>query len=532
MLSFSLISLGCWSQMKSDIYVDGLLLEQRSFQDTLELKGFTDKQIVSWINEGFFFAGLDSITKPGERVALYLHRGSASTMRIKGIRRNQILKSLSRISDSYANSGYPFASLTIDSLQQKDGTLLGQIKVSPGPKIQYDSAFFYEDPKTNRSYLYHLLGIVPGDLFSENSYADINARVERSAFLTLKRDTDISFSKEKAKVYLDLEERPTNRFQGVLGLQQNPSGSTSLVGSLDLLAQNLFRSGHEFHFNWERFAQSSQELNLFYKHAFPFNAKFSPSFRFSLLKQDSTFITRTTEVGVNTFIGGKIHLKLHFEGAAGSLISSTVETISQQNLADYRRSLYQIEMSSGFTQSLNAFREGLVWNVSLAAGTKQIERNTALPTSYYDTIDLKTNFLRFEGRTTYQIKIGKRQSIYQDIHVGLLQNREVLTNELYRVGGLTTLRGFNEKNFFARQYALSRFEFRSFFENESYLYAFYDQLLFRRNDNFDFPVGIGLGFGLDTSSGQFSFAMGSGWDEDQRLTFSELRVHFGFITIF
>ena len=122
--------------------------------------------------------------------------------------------------------------------------------------------------------------------------------------------------------------------------------------------------------------------------------------------------------------------------------------------------------------------------------------------------------------------------IFQDVQIGLLNNKELLTNELYRIGGLSTLRGFNEKNIFASQYALSRVEFRSFFEDDSFIYAFYDQLFFRRSANFDYPLGIGLGFALETTSGQFSFALASGNSKSQSFSFSEMRAHFGFITKF
>ena len=114
----------------------------------------------------------------------------------------------------------------------------------------------------------------------------------------------------------------------------------------------------------------------------------------------------------------------------------------------------------------------------------------------------------------------------------MLYNDELLTNELYRLGGLNSIRGFNEKEFFAKNYLSSRIELRSFFEQGSYLYVFYDQLFYKRDALTDSPIGLGLGFALETRSGQFNFALASGNSNQQSISFDELRAHFGYTATF
>ena len=139
---------------------------------------------------------------------------------------------------------------------------------------------------------------------------------------------------------------------------------------------------------------------------------------------------------------------------------------------------------------------------------------------------------RFEGMLTFQRTLLRRQAIYQELSTGWIENAELLTNELYRLGGLQTLRGFNEKEVFAQQYFLSRLEFRSFFEEESYFFAFYDQIVYRLGNQIDYPFGFGLGFALDTSSGQFTFAIAAGKSENQPLSFNNMKAHFGYVSRF
>ena len=531
-LLFCLCSFCGACQINTHLFIDGQLERQLSFRDTLELKNFVEDQKFNWMAQGYYFAGLDSVVQQDASTHVFLHQGQKLVAAVSGIKRGALAKKISKMLGEYNDGGFPFARIWMDSLDVEDRVLTGSLNINPGPEIRYDSAFFFEPIKTNHDFVYHLLDMVPGEPFRESAYQNIQARVERSPFLSLRRPTDISFSQNLATIFLDLEEQTTNSFQGVLGLQQNQNGRSSVVGSLDFAAQNLFNSGHQLEFAWESFSEASQNLDLFYKHAHLLGGKLSPSVRFGLLRQDTTFLTRVTGLGINTFIGANISLMIEYEGSNGSLISSDVENISERNLADYQRNFYQLALSKGYFSSLSSLSQGMVWRASVGGGTKKVERNTALPNSFYDSIALQTNFLRLEGKMAYQVRLGKRKAIFHDLELGLLENQQLLLNELYRVGGLSTLRGFNEKNFFASQFLLSRFEFRSFFENNSFVYAFYDQLLFKRSNRDEYPFGIGLGFALETSTGQFSFALASGNSRTQSLSFSELRAHFGFITKF
>ncbi|MEQ9006856.1 MAG: hypothetical protein RLP12_03160, partial [Ekhidna sp.] len=340
------------------------------------------------------------------------------------------------------------------------------------------------------------------------------------------------FKNNKAKVFLDVKEEAASSFQGVLGLQQDANGKASAVGSLELDLQNLFRSGKQFTFSWERFSEQSQRLNVFYKHPFFLDSKISPSFRFDLLKQDTTFLTRKLGLGIHTYIAPRIELALAYEQNKGTLLSTDLNMLEQSGLAGFTRATYSVQFSQGDLFTLGKLKDGVVWRVLSLAGRKEVDRNLNVPDSYYDSLELSTNFYQFESEIAYQVRMLKRQSFFHHISTGFTQNDQLLRNELYRIGGLTSLRGFNEKSVFARHYLLSRAEFRSFFEEESYAYLFYDQMLYQRGSLKDYPSGIGFGFALATSAGQFSFAIGVGHSKDQSISFSTMKAHIGYISIF
>ncbi|WP_420316896.1 hypothetical protein [Ekhidna sp.] len=520
------------AQIKSQVFVDSTLYSEVQFPDSLALSSYVKNLQLNWIDQGHYFSGVDSVLVTNDWHKIYLHKGNKFNASIQNVKGRKLHSQLKRELKNYTNNGYPFASLEIDSLNLTEDLLTGRLLIASGPEITYDSAFFFNPLKTNHSYIYQSLDITPGDSFSEKSYRGINKKIKRSSFLSLKSSPDLSFHRGKAKLYLDIEEKASNTFHGVIGLQQSGAGNTSFVGNLNLDIQNLFRSGKKFKFAWERFSEASQELDVRYKHPFIFGSKISPSGRLIILKQDTTFLTRTAGIGLNTYIAPGVELSFEVEQTDGTLLSTDIKVIGQSGLADYRRTAYQVAFFNGDRSSLETYSQGFIWSLSAAAGRKTIERNVSIPDNYYDTIQSNTDFYRFENHAAYQLKVLKRQTVFHSIKGGLLSNKELLKNELYRIGGLTTLRGFNEKSIFAESYFLSRLELRSFFEDSSYAFLFYDQLLFNRTSFSDNPLGLGLGFTLGSSSGQFTFAFAIGKSKAQPITFSNMKAHFGYITRF
>ena len=118
---------------------------------------------------------------------------------------------------------------------------------------------------------------------------------------------------------------------------------------------------------------------------------------------------------------------------------------------------------------------------------------------------------------------------------GFTQNQNLFLNDLFRIGGLKTIRGFNENFFYARSYGYLNTEQRLFFGENSFLLVFAD-IGILENPYFarsiDRPVSFGSGVNLDTGSGIFRFIYGVGKSNSQPLAFSYSRIHFGYLARF
>jgi hemolysin activation/secretion protein len=118
---------------------------------------------------------------------------------------------------------------------------------------------------------------------------------------------------------------------------------------------------------------------------------------------------------------------------------------------------------------------------------------------------------------------------------GFTQNKNLLLNDLFRIGGLKSIRGFNENFFYARSYGSMNVEQRLFFAENSFLMIFAD-LGILENPYFapeiDKPYSFGAGVNLETGAGIFRFVYGVGKSNQQPLDFSHSRIHFGYLARF
>lgn len=514
------------------LFVDGNFEEKNATKDTLQTRNYARKKVESLVHQGFFFAGVDSVKRTPDLTSVYLHKGAKVKTSFADAKNKNPIKFIKKRLLYLGENGYPFAVVSIDSLQLEAKVLNGSLVEQKGPLIRNDSCFFFSEIDTKHSFIYQLLDHIPGENFNEKNYQSISKKIGRYPFLSLKRAPDLSFQDKKAKLYLDVQESEMGSFQGILGLQQNVIGRSEVVGSFDLQVQNLFRSGKVFEINWERFRENSQELSVSYSHPFVLGSKISPIFRLDLLKQDTVFLQRNTGVGFSVFVSPKVALDIEYVKRTGTLLATSEQVLLAADLADFESDLYQLKIKQGRFRDLSQLISIHAWEASIAAGQKNVLKNLSVPDTFYDTIAFQSNVFQFDFAAAKNFQLKKRLILNQSIKGGVIQNQEILNNERYRLGGLNSLRGFDEKAIFADRYLLSKTELRSFFEKGSFLFAFYDQLLFKNDAYSEAPFGTGFGFSLATSSGQFSFAVALGKSKAQRADFSRAKAHFGYITRF
>ena len=118
-----------------------------------------------------------------------------------------------------------------------------------------------------------------------------------------------------------------------------------------------------------------------------------------------------------------------------------------------------------------------------------------------------------------------------------LVNPRLFTNDLFRLGGLNSLRGFNENQFYTSSYAVATAEFRQFVGADSYVFLFADQAYTRFDATDapggpDQPTGLGAGLSFRTAAGLFQFVYSVGRSNEQAFELRTSKIHFGLTSRF
>ncbi|MDX2304066.1 MAG: hypothetical protein NW226_14765 [Microscillaceae bacterium] len=444
-----------------------------------------------------------------------------------------------KILDYSENHGLPFASIRLDSIRFQGNKVSAVLNYDPGKEILLDTLILEGNARLRKNFLLRMLNMKNGQLFGQQKVEQANRILSRLPYLQLNEPPSVVFKGELAYVKLNLNRKKSNQIDGILGIFPNESqGKTLITGEFNLDLKNLFASGKNLHIQWQRLQSQSQLLDLHYLHPVILGSKLDFSFDFYLLRQDSSFLNRKISLNIwyNLFDSGKFSLNF----------TSRRSTLGSENLFREFNSLPEVSeinfFSYGLTYQWNNLDDifypskGIRVDLSLNIGTKNIIPNPFVADSLYEGITLKTTQVLLEGSFEKYFPIGRRFVILTKIRAARIFNKNLFLNELYRLGGIKSLRGHNENSFFASTFTLATLESRWFIDKESYFFLFYDQGFLQRDligdIQVDYPLGVGLGVSFSIKAGIFNLVYALGKSNTQEFNFGRSKVHFGLISRF
>ncbi|WP_439880747.1 BamA/TamA family outer membrane protein [Pontibacter sp. MBLB2868] len=452
---------------------------------------------------------------------------------------SEYVKLQQRILAYAERNGYPFASVWLDSIQVKENKVTAALMVEKAFVVTYDSLAIVGDTKTQPKFLMHYLQLLPGQIYNQDQINASQRMLTQLPYIRSTRSPQVRFARDKAKVYYFLEDRQANQIDGVVGFLPDPARKDKLLitGEANLNIRNIQGTGKQLGLQWRRVNKGSVILNGEYLHPNLFGTPFEVGAKFSLLKQDSSFITiqPRLQLAYHTLKYGRVSVFTEWRNSR-VLSSASTQSLQQLDLADARTNTY------GFTylwNNLDDFyfpKRGRLVELQLAAGNKKLLRNADLEKSFYDTLDIKTTQLSLGLRLENFLRVGKSSALLTRVRGEALLNNQIFLNDMYRLGGLNTLRGFDDYFFYASSYAVGTLEYRLFTAQDSFVLLFYDQGYYRSDLEStlvqDFPFGIGGGISFSTGVGIFQLVYSLGKSEQQPLSFKYSKIHFGITSKF
>ena len=198
------------------------------------------------------------------------------------------------------NKGFPFASVSFDSIEINNQQFSASLSVDKNRFITIDSIIIKGSSAVAPVYLYNYIGIFPGDLYNETQIRRISSRLLELPFVKEAKQSQVLFLDKETKLYLFLENKKASQFDGVLGIlpDENKSGKINFIGEVHLKLQNSLKRGEIIELNWKTLPAQTQDLKVHALYPFLFNTPFGIDGNLAIYKKDSTYIDVTKNLGI------------------------------------------------------------------------------------------------------------------------------------------------------------------------------------------------------------------------------------------
>ncbi len=552
--TFLLFSFGLKGQQVLQIFLRQNQLSQyqleieKKNQDSIALYSQLTNFKLDYLSESYFLAGYDSIVfdslycyayftsfdkyefgqivfaQPQEYTNEYFRLFEGKTISDYSFIKETIYNML----NDAANNGYPFAQFVFDSVKiDINNNIILEANLDLGEKYYFDSLHIKSDSKIRQHYLEEYLDIKSGDVFSIKKTENINSKINKIKYLEFKRPFQLAFGENNVDLLLYLKKKKANNFNGMIGILPNnkTTGKLLITGDVNLLLLNSFGAGELFSFNWQKFEASSQNLNTEFSIPYLFKTKFGLGALFDIEKKDSTYLntefTGKILFGSNTANG----FEMFFNRTASYIISQ--DATAGGGFKDFKVNLFGGAYRFSYLDNYLAPRKGISLKINTSFGTKttdEIDSDKAL----------LQNKTRFE--ISYYIPILKYMTIkFRNLN-SMIYSSQIFENELDLIGGLKTIRGFDELSLPVTSYSVINTELRYVFEQTSAFFLFYDIAYFEKrytlSDSYNYGMGIGAGLDLNTNAGIFSIVFAIGKQNDNSFLFNASKIHFGYKSMF
>lgn len=477
-------------------------------------------------------ADMDVLSKLGYSEKLYTN---------KTFSYRQAAKLIEKSITYYENNGYPFASLTLDSVIIEDNSLSAVLRVSKNKLIKIDSIIVKGDAKINKTFLYRYLGIRPMMRYDEAAYRSISKKLKQLPFLTETKGLRLDITEKQNKLYLFLNKKNASQFDGIIGiLPDNKTGKTVFTGDVKIkLVNTIFRSGETFDLNWRRLQTQTQDFKGRVIYPYILGTPIGVDYALKIYKKDTSFIDVNNNIGLQYYFSGLSNLKVFYKQRNANVLSTSgLSNITVlPDYADVTTQSYGVGLNYEKLDYRFNPRKGFAINLTAQTGNKIIKRNPKINDMVYTNLQLKSTQYQSEGDVNVFIPVVGNSVIHIGAQYGsVFGTAPVFKNELFRIGGLRTLRGFDEESIYASTYAIPTLEYRFLFGQNSNILVFAEGAWYENNSSTiylnDMPYSFGAGINFDTKAGIFSLNYALGSQKGNGIDLRSGKIHFGLTALF
>lgn len=425
-----------------------------------------------------------------------------------------IPNSLRKLTALRNQKGNAFARLRLTEFE-KEGTdkLSATLLVDDGTTRSVDSIAIKGYEKFPRSFLKYYAGVKKGQLFNQNKLVEQSENLNSLGFVSAIKPPEALFRKDSTTVYFYLEKQNNNLFDGILGFATDEeTQKLTFNGYLNLELNNNLNYGEQLLLNYK--ADGNEQVNFRVKATLPYLLKtpFGLSGELKIFKRDSTFITTEQQLRATYQINPKSTTYIGYKGYDSSNLLDIA--IAGTPVEDFKSKFFIAGATYVKPQNKKLFPIKTAISLDGGIGARDKEGNS-------------DDQVRIETLLNNIFNLNYKNSIFVQNITSVLFSDSYLVNELFRFGGINSIRGFNENSIDASLYSVINTEYRYQFNEGVFVHSIIDVGYFE-NETLSLKQNLysfGFGLGLNTKAGLFKFNVANGNTENQDFSFSNTKIH-------
>lgn len=421
--------------------------------------------------------------------------------------------------------GFSLAELKLKNIQNKNNILFADLSFQTDKQRTLNSILI----KTNenkkkinfpKGYLEQINRKYLNKTFNTEILKQIYNDFEKFGFVKQIKYPEILFTADTTKTYIYLEKGKSNIFDGFIGFSNNESRKLAFNGYLNITLENTLHSGELFSLYWKSDENKQKTFKTNIELPYIFKTPMGLKANLTIFKQDSTYQNTNTGIDLGYFINYNTRIYLGYQ----STESSDIQNTNTAKLSDYKNSY----LTSEFQHSKNDNNNPLFpkkSTISFITGfgkrnsNKQPETKS-ITKQFYVNLEVMHNFY-----------LNKKNSINIKSQNYFLQSDNYIINELFRFGGINSIRGFEESSLQANFLTSILTEYRYTLSPSLYIHSIIDYGTYKdrtateQNKQKTSLIALGLGLGLQTSNGLLKLVFANGKNNNNNLTFSNTIVN-------
>lgn len=514
---YSLIQIG-FSQEKKPILLKLLstkentqtVINNLNYQKIFDNEKSAKKEINTVINKlrnnGYYTIKLNNVIKEERKVFAYLDLGPKTkyvNLRVSIedkkllnqtpqksktdkiiIESNKLNSLLKNLTNKLRLKGNSFSKINLTNINIKNDTLFASLNIKHSFKRKIDSIIikgYDEFPKSFITHYYNIKNKEPNN----ETLKLISLKTENLDFINEVKKPEILFSKDSTIVFFYLNKKKNNTIDGLINFSSKNSKIT-FKGFLDLNLNNTFNKGEKINIIWNSLGNQKQNFNASFSYPYIFQSKFSTKQTFNLYKQDSTFTNMMFNAEVNYSLNQSNKLKLIYR------IESSTTNNNNLDIKEFQKNL----LGLGYLYISNS-KKPLTVDLAFLYGIKKTNQNQ--------------NQSQIEFNFTKEFKISKQFNFYLKNKSAKIFSDIIPNNELFREGGINSIRGFNNQSIFAKSFSFFNTEIRFRANSKSTLYTIQDLGIYNdRNKSYNL-YSFGLGYILFRENNSINLSLSKGY---------------------